>query len=73
MNHDAGSPISADLIRTQGRELQGFDLSPARATELAAEVTRIQERMAAVTPGFWFFDEPVQFLTVLDELAAGDE
>jgi|JI10StandDraft_1071094.scaffolds.fasta_scaffold482889_2 hypothetical protein len=66
-------PVSAELIQAQGRELHGFALSGPRAAELAAEVGRIQDRMAAAVPPFWFFDEPMQFLAVLDELARPED
>lgn len=29
--------------------------------------------MAAAVPPFWFFDEPMQFLAVLDELARPED
>ncbi|MGE0719544.1 MAG: hypothetical protein AB7P02_29145 [Alphaproteobacteria bacterium] len=64
----ATTTITATLIQAQGREMQGLALSPERSAELAAEVGRIQERMAAAIPEFWFFDEPAQFLGILEEL-----
>ncbi|BBK43799.1 hypothetical protein STVA_38190 [Allostella vacuolata] len=74
MPSDAPSPpIDPALIQQQGRQLHGFALGDARATELAIEVARIQERMAAAMPDFWFFDEPVQFLAELDALACAED
>ena len=74
MPSDAPSPpIDPALIQQQGRQLHGFALSDARSAELATEVARIQERMASAMPDFWFFDEPVQFLAVLDALAQAED
>ena len=66
-------PVSAALIQAQGRELHGLTIGDARAAELAAEIDRINVRMAAAVPAFWFFDEPIQFLAELDALARPED
>ncbi|BBK30861.1 hypothetical protein EDC65_1704 [Stella humosa] len=73
MPTDPSPSVSAALIQAQGLELHGLSLTIERAGELAAEVARIQAQMAAIVPPFWFFDEPMQFLAVLDELARPED
>lgn len=64
-------PVSAELIERAARELQHRPVAPDRAAELAGEVDRINRQVAAEADRLHdFFDDPFQFVLVLERLKA---
>lgn len=52
----------------------GLEMTPARAEQVAGEVGRIRDGVArAVAPSFGFYDEPLHFLSALEDCAEPDD
>ncbi|MEJ0071654.1 MAG: hypothetical protein WDO24_26245 [Pseudomonadota bacterium] len=65
----AESDELATLIALEARLLHRRPVTPARAAELAVEVGRINQRVAdEAQRNHGFFDDPFQFLAVLESL-----
>jgi len=70
-SQDSSNVVSAQLIRTQGRELQGISIDDRRCEELALEVDKYNRAVADAASDLEFEDEPARFTTVLSALRQG--
>ncbi|WP_255467912.1 hypothetical protein [Reyranella sp. CPCC 100927] len=55
----------ATLIADIASDLQGIRLPPARATDLAAEVSRLNDAVRAATGQLSFDDDPAAYAALL--------
>lgn len=56
--------VSADLIRQQGQQLQGYGHGMKRAAQLAAEIQTLLSVVSDAAGGLSFEDEPSHFRVV---------
>ena len=61
-------PVTPELIKAQAAQLQEVALTDARATELAAEVDRINRVVREHAIDLEFDDEPARYAVLLREL-----
>jgi hypothetical protein len=60
--------ITAEFIVESATQLHGFDVTEARAAEIAREVDRINDAVLAAEPAGDFNDAPSDFTRVLAQL-----
>ena len=60
--------VTGELVRAQAADLRGVDIGPQRATEIAMDIGRILESVAAVRERLDFNDEPTRFEACLNTL-----
>ena len=61
--------VTPALVENTAKLLQDIDLKPARAAELAIEVTRLNETVQASSGSLDFDAEPASFFAVLAKRA----
>jgi hypothetical protein len=65
LEEHAVTNVTGELIRLQGAQLQARTIEPDRATDLAVELTAMNEAVSEAARGLDFDDQPADFQRVL--------